>query len=77
MPSVEQLIEYVSLLVNEEQFDPSTSTHRFRIVTADYVSALMIGELGRVLAELAPGISLHVSQGTGATAREIQMGFVD
>lgn len=77
MPAVEHLIESAGDLVNVEKFNPSTSIHRFRIVTADYVSAIMIGELGRVLSDLAPGISLHVSQGTGTTAKEIQMGFVD
>lgn len=77
MPEVEHLMESASALVNEEKFDPGKSVHRFRVVTADYVSAIMIGELGRVLGDVAPGISLHVSQGTGATAREIQMGFVD
>lgn len=77
MPAVEQLIEMASALVTEERFDPSTSVHRFRVVTADYVSAIMIGELGKILSEYAPGISLHASQGTGMTAKEIQMGFVD
>jgi LysR family nod box-dependent transcriptional activator len=77
IPVLEQLLNSVESVFNEQLFDPATSTRRFRIVTADYVSALLISDIGHSLVATAPGVSLHVSQGTGETAKEIQMGFVD
>lgn len=77
IPVLENLLNSVESVFNEQSFDPATSTRRFRIVTADYVSSLLIPDIGPGLCEAAPGVSLHLSQGTGETAREIQMGFVD
>jgi LysR family nod box-dependent transcriptional activator len=77
IPVLEHLLNSVESVFNEQSFDPTTSTRRFRIVTADYVSALLISDIGRQLCDTAPGVSLHLSQGTGETAKEIQMGFVD
>lgn len=77
LPSIDYLLNSVEAVFNEEQFDPATSVRRFRVVTADYVSALLIPEIVRAFGDDAPGLSLHVSQGAGSTAKEIQMGFVD
>jgi LysR family nod box-dependent transcriptional activator len=77
LPSIRNVLDQIGALVNEERFDPATSTQRFRIVTADYVSAILISDLGRILQESAPGISLHASQGAGGTVNELQLGFVD
>ncbi|MBV2205682.1 MAG: LysR family transcriptional regulator [Pseudomonas sp.] len=77
VPAIEQLLASIDTLVEEKRFDPATSVYRFRVVTADYVSAIFVGKIGKVLADVAPGISMHVSLGTGSTAKEIQMGQVD
>jgi len=77
LPAIDHLLTSVDSVFNEEQFDPATSVRRFRIVTADYVSALLISAFGQVLDDATPGLSLHVSQKAGTTAKEMQMGFVD
>jgi LysR family nod box-dependent transcriptional activator len=77
IPVIEHLLSSVESVFNEQTFDPATSTRRFRIVTADYVSALLLSEVGRPLCAEAPNVSLHMSQGTGETTKEMQMGFVD
>lgn len=77
IPVIDNLLKSVESVFDEQSFDPASSTRRFRIVTADYVSVLLLAETGRALCETAPAVSLHLSQGTGEEAREIQMGFVD
>jgi LysR family transcriptional regulator, nod-box dependent transcriptional activator len=77
IPVVDELLNSVESVFNEPSFDPTTSTRRFRIVTADYVSGLLLAEIGNELAVGAPNINLHISQGASEEAKEIQMGFVD
>jgi LysR family transcriptional regulator, nod-box dependent transcriptional activator len=77
IPVVEDLLTSVDSVFNEPSFDPATSTRRFRIVTADYVSGLLLAAIGNDLAKNAPGVTLHFSQGSGEEPKEILMGFVD
>lgn len=77
VPEIESVLLSISALVKEERFDPRTSAHRFRIVTADYISAVLLNAVSRRLSVEAPGISLHVSMGGNSVCKEIQMGVVD
>ncbi len=77
IPVVRQALDAVSQIVNEQEFDAATTARRFSILTADYISAIIVAQLGGIIETQAPGISLSISQGKGETTREIQMGFFD
>lgn len=77
IPVVHNALDAVSHIVNDQEFDPATSTRRFSILTADYISGIIVTQLGSIIESQAPGISLSISQGKGETTREIQMGFFD
>lgn len=77
VPEIENVLESISALVKEERFDPRSSTHRYKIVTADYISSVLLSAMSRRLAVEAPGISMHVSLGGNSVSKEIQMGLVD
>lgn len=77
LPALQNVLESVHNLMGDKEFDPATSERQFRIMTADYVSAMLITDLAPVLAEAAPKISLSVTTAIGATVSDMQIGFVD
>jgi len=58
-------------------FDPATATREFRIFASDFVSTVMLGELGRRISAEAPGISLAISPTTATPAEQLERGEVE
>lgn len=77
VPDVERIMELSGRLFQSEQFDPLTATTRFRIATADYVSALVTSRLGPVLQSQAPNVTLTLTPTPGTSAKELQQGSLD
>ncbi|WP_298728099.1 LysR family transcriptional regulator [uncultured Ferrovibrio sp.] len=63
-PLADALHQVCGLFVSE-QFDPATSTRRFRLMTADHLLNLLIAPLSERFATLAPGVRLDVEAWRG------------
>lgn len=77
VPEVEHIMELAGRLLQNEHFDPLHAEARFRIATADYVSALVTSRLGGVLQAQAPGITLNLVPTPGTSGKELQVGSLD
>lgn len=58
-------------------FDPATSTRRFRVATADYVTAITAPEMAAVMSREAPGITIQSVTARGRSARDLRDGEID
>lgn len=58
-------------------FDPSTSTRRFVIEASDYIIAVLVGELVRKTAEIAPHIQFDLRAISPETPEHLDSGEVD
>ncbi len=56
---LEQAMRAVQAVLAEETFDPRHSTRRFRIATADYVTAITLPRLAALLTGEAPGVRVQ------------------
>jgi LysR family nod box-dependent transcriptional activator len=60
-PQISQVLESARhIAFANAQFDPQCSTRRFRIMASDYVIAVLLPQVQRRLAQIAPGINLSV-----------------
>lgn len=76
-PEVDRIMELAGRLLQPDAFDPATAETRFRIATADYVSALVASRLGPTLQAQAPHVSFTLTPTPGTSARELQLGTLD
>jgi DNA-binding transcriptional LysR family regulator len=58
-------------------FDPATATREFRIFASDFVSTVLLGEVGRRISVEAPGISIDISPTTSTPAEQLERGDVE
>ncbi len=59
-PVRDALLHIQAIAESRPDFDPSTVTREFTVVASDYVAATLLTEAMRRLAEIAPGISVHI-----------------
>jgi len=59
------------------EFDPATASREFRIFASDFVSTVLLGELGRRISAEAPGISIDISPTTSNPAEQLERGEVE
>ena len=65
-------------LATRDEFDPTRSRQRFRIVTADLLELVLLPHLVRALGREAPGLDLEVSTiGSSFPADELRGGHLD
>ena len=67
----------VEALLRPAQFEPALETKRFMVATADYVSFLLAPKLTTLLAERAPGASVHFIDIPPDVAHELLRGSID
>jgi len=77
IPEVENLVELASRLLQAEEFDPATARTNFQIATADYLSALIASQVGRLLQTCAPNVSLTLLPTPGSSAKSLIQGTLD
>lgn len=77
IPEVEHLVELASRLLRAEDFDPATARTNFQIATADYLSALIASQIGRLLQASAPNVSLTLLPTPGSSAKSLIQGTLD
>jgi LysR family nod box-dependent transcriptional activator len=58
-------------------FDPARSNRRFRIATADYVTAIVAPKIAALLAQEAPQMSVQIVTARGNSANDLRAGNID
>jgi DNA-binding transcriptional LysR family regulator len=76
-PALEQALASVAQVLANPQFDPGTSTHHFRVATADYVTAITAPEMAVLMSREAPGITVQMLTARGRSAGDIRSGDID
>lgn len=56
-------MEVLERLLDAGSFDPATSNRRFKVMTADYIAALVLPKLQRQIEKEAPNVSIQVTWG--------------
>lgn len=74
---LERALSLMSDLLADEPFEPTLSRRRYRIATADYVTAVLTPELARLLGEEAPGISVQMVTARGRSAEDLRLENID
>jgi DNA-binding transcriptional LysR family regulator len=60
-PSVRDILQRVQVTIQTRPtFDPATAQRRFRIMTSDYLIEVLLADVVRELARIAPGIQLQI-----------------
>jgi LysR family nod box-dependent transcriptional activator len=77
LPLLEACLDHAGALVGGNGFDPASSTVKFRVVTADYVTAIVAPELLRGLQDRAPGVSVQFAPGHIDDFKAFRMSSVD
>jgi DNA-binding transcriptional LysR family regulator len=60
-PSVREILQRIRVTIQTRPtFDPGTAQRRFRIMTSDYLIEVLLADVVRELAKIAPGIQLQI-----------------
>lgn len=76
-PVRDVLLQIQRTIEIKPEFDPATAVREFRIVASDFVSTVLLGELGRRVALEAPGISLDISLSSSTFNERLERGEVE
>jgi LysR family nod box-dependent transcriptional activator len=76
-PVRDVLLQIQSTIEIKPEFDPHTAKREFRLIASDYVSTVLLGELGRRIGAIAPGITLDVFPTTLSAIEQLDRGDVD
>lgn len=71
------LQESERLLAIQSGFDPATSQRSFRIAASDYITAILISPLVRLLAETAPAIQIEINAPDERSTIDLDDGKLD
>lgn len=75
---LKELLQNVEILVTKTtHFDPASSERRFRIVTSDYMLAVVFPALAQKLEQIAPGITMECFQPSEHTRQQLDQGDID
>ena len=77
MEPLERALSAISGVLAEEPFDPASSDRRYRIATADYVTAVLTPALVRLLEKEAPGVSVQMVTARSRSAEDLRFERVD
>lgn len=77
-PVRDLLLQAQSVAVTRATFDPASSARQFVLMASDYVATVILADLNRVLAKMAPGISVMLRPlGDPRTRGDFDDGKVD
>lgn len=77
MEPLEQALSSVALVLANPRFDAATSTHRFRVATADYVAAITAPEMAALMSREAPRVTLQLITARGRSVGDLRSGEID
>lgn len=76
-PVRDVLLQIQRTIEIKPEFDPATATREFRLFASDFVSTVLLGELGRRIAAEAPGVTIDISPTTSTPAEQLERGEVE
>lgn len=76
-PLKELLQDVETLVTKTTHFDPTNSERCFRIVTSDYMLAVVFPALAQKLERIAPGITMECFQPSEQTHQQLDQGAID
>ncbi len=76
-PVRDVLLQIQRTIEIKPEFDPATAVREFRIVASDFVSTVLLGELGRRMGVEAPNISIDISLSSAIFAERLDRGEVE
>lgn len=76
-PVRDVLLQIQRTIEIKPEFDPATATRAFRLFASDFVSTVLLGELGRRIAAEAPGISIDISPTSSTPGEQLERGEVE
>ncbi len=76
-PVRDVLLQIQRTIEIKPEFDPATAVREFRIVASDFVSTVLLGELGRRIAGEAPGVSVDISLSSETFTERLERGEVE
>jgi DNA-binding transcriptional LysR family regulator len=76
-PVHQVLLQIQATIETKPLFDPATATREFRVVASDYISTVLLGELGRRIGACAPGITLDLLPTMPTATEQLERGELD
>jgi len=76
-PVRDVLLQIQRTIEIKPEFDAATAVREFRIVASDFVSTVLMGELGRRIEIEAPRISIDISLSSATFAERLERGEVE
>lgn len=77
-PQIQQALRRVERAISmPTEFDPSTSTRRFRIIGSDYIMVAVLVPLIERFARTAPGVRIEIIQPNEHSVAELEAGRAD
>lgn len=76
-PTLEDTLSPIEQLICENNFDPKAARCTLRIATVDYLILVLGKKIIQLLAERAPGITLHFTDFTGTSHKALSQGHLD
>lgn len=77
LPRLEKMLAAAEEVLGAQGFDPSISTTRFNITTADWISFLLTPLLAKHLNQEAPRVNIQFVPGDRSDAKDLRQGFAD
>ena len=74
---LEETIRSIATFLEEKPFNPATARRRFRIATADYITAVMMPGLLDILAAEAPHVGVQMLTGRRRAADDLRAETID
>lgn len=77
-PRVRNILQQISVTIESRPtFDPATAERRFRIVTSDYLTEVLLAKVVRVLADVAPRVQVQIFPSGEASLAMFWRGDID
>jgi DNA-binding transcriptional LysR family regulator len=77
-PSVREILQRIRVTIQTRPtFDPATAQRRFRIMTSDYLVEVLLADVIRELATIAPGLQLQILPSNEISFAQFLKGDVD
>jgi LysR family nod box-dependent transcriptional activator len=77
VPVRDIILKVDSTLGVRPDFEPATAQRHFVVIASDYVSNVLLGEVLRRIAPLAPGLSFDIRPSSEVMAQELEQGRID
>jgi DNA-binding transcriptional LysR family regulator len=77
MAPLDEALRSLEELFACSDFDPSDSTRRFRIVTTDFIMAMLSAPLSSSIARLAPNVSVQMQAAQKSSVQALMVGNID